>query len=66
MTAFDVHNPPEPDLIDAAQAMLDSPVLAETLTLRPSRSHSRPASITARMPPSLMVLRLTPRVAPRS
>jgi hypothetical protein len=46
--------------------MLDSPVLADTLTFMPSVSHSRPASITARRPPSLMVLRLTPRAALRS
>ena len=50
----------------AAQATLNSPVLQEMLTLMPSRSHSRPASVTARMPPSLIAFRLTPRAALRS
>src|SRR6266567_2248953 len=50
----------------AAEAMLDSPVLHETLTSSPSRSHKSPASITARMPPSLMAFRLAPRAALQS
>ena len=50
----------------AAQAMLDSPVLQEMLTFMPRRSQSSPASVTARMPPSLIALRLTPRAALRS
>src|SRR5262249_10386980 len=52
--------------IAAAQAMLDSPVLAETLTLSPSLSHRRPASVAPRIPPSLMAFRLAPRAALRS
>ena len=47
----------------AAQAMLDSPVLQATLTDMASSAQRRPAAITPRMPPSLMVLRLTPRAA---
>ena len=50
----------------AAEAMLDSPVLQEMFTLMPSRSQSRHASSTARRPPSLIALRLTPRAALRS
>src|SRR5215470_5978846 len=50
----------------AAPARLDSPVLHDTFTAMPRSWHRRPAAITARMPPSLMVLRLTPRAALRS
>jgi len=52
-----------PGTLLAAQAMLDSPVLQEMLTLMPSASQSCAACVTARAPPSLIAFRLTPRAA---